>query len=194
MRAAALGDALLEVAAQAREVFGLASSRRRRPGTRRGRPARRRPRRGSSCARRARTRRETASAVDIAVERRSIAWPSTVWPARSSRKVVTSSSRTSSPGDFGDAGAREEARRLVADELHLDFEVGDGEDGLEVEAALERGAHLVDAEVARVGGGDDVEAVPREEHVRLRLPARESRARGRRAPRAASPGSRAGSA
>ena len=35
---------------------------------------------------------------------------------------------------------------------------GDGAHCLEVEAALEGGAHLVHAPVAQVGGGDDVEA------------------------------------
>ncbi len=45
--------------------------------------------------------------------------------------------------------------------------VTDGAHGFEVEAALERGRHLVYAPVTQIGGGNDVEAALSKEAVRL---------------------------
>jgi hypothetical protein len=89
--------------------------------------------------------------------------PSAVTPSRRSWKAVTSSSTTSVSRRVSTLGAVEQCRGLLADEPGLELAVADGADRLEVEAALERARHLVDAAVAQVGGGEHVEAACRED-------------------------------
>ncbi len=123
-----------------------------------GSPRRNQPRSPTACA------TETASAVLITPDSRSVASPCRVWPWRSSRNAVTRTSSTSRRGGAPTPERCEERGGLLLHQRQLGVEVGDREDGLEVEAALERGAHLVDAPVAGVGGGDDVEALAGEHH------------------------------
>ncbi len=68
-----------------------------------------------------------------------------------------------------DARVLQQAVGLALHERHLGREVADRVDRLEVEPALERGRHGVHAAVARVGGGDHVEALPREHAPRRAL-------------------------
>lgn len=65
----------------------------------------------------------------------------------------------------GDAGGLQQCPRLGLDQVELGGEVRDREHGLKVEAAFQRRAHVVHAPVARVGGGDDVEALAGEDHA-----------------------------
>ena len=65
----------------------------------------------------------------------------------------------------GDTRALEATLHLRLDQLALLLQVLDGVDRLEVEAALERGAHFVDAAVARVRRGDHVKARARIERA-----------------------------
>jgi hypothetical protein len=65
------------------------------------------------------------------------------------------------------AALRQQPRGRFLHQRQLAVEVENGEHRFEVEAALQRRAHLVHAAVARVGGGDDVEALARIEHAVL---------------------------
>ncbi|MND99869.1 hypothetical protein D3C80_922610 [compost metagenome] len=70
---------------------------------------------------------------------------------------------------FGaDALGDQLARHFLADQPGLCLDAVERAHGLEVEAALERGGHLVDPAVAQVGRGDDVEAGPGEQ-IRLHV-------------------------
>ncbi len=90
---------------------------------------------------------------------------SLVTPARSSWNMRDE--------EVGQLGRRLDADLVVAAQLGLALlhdpdlllQILDHRDGDEVEAALERGAHLVDAAVARVGRGDEVEAALRADHL-----------------------------
>ena len=87
--------------------------------------------------------------------------PSLVMPARSSWKSVTSSARELGRRLDADLVVGAQLGLALGDDADLLLEILDDRHRDEVEAALERGAHLVHAAVARVRGGDDVEAALR---------------------------------
>ena len=103
---------------------------------------------------------EIASAVDsvpLGVFR--LVRPSLVWPSRSSRKIVTTRRISSDAGGTaGRARAVAELADATGDDGHL--LVGGRRQGQHdrVEAPPQGARHLVDAAIAVVGGGDEVEA------------------------------------
>ena len=121
---------------------------------------------------------EIASAVDsVPVGVLRLVRPSAVTPSRSSRKIVTTRRISSAAaGTVGQGQRRAQLGDALGDDRHLLLGRRRQRQHDGVEAPAQRARQLVDAAVAVVGRGDQVEALaPRRPRCRARAPAAPSR-------------------